>query len=99
MWAGKSSELLRRVRRHTLAGASTLVLKFAGDTRYDAVAGADRVSTHDGRTASAVCVSRLGDAAHYVAGASVIGIDEGQVPCGNASSAAGFSESFPESLT
>ena len=80
MFSGKSSELQRRLRRHELAGGTVLVLKFAADTRYDALVGATSVATHDGRARAAVPVSRLSDALALVAESRcvVVGIDEAQ---------------------
>lgn len=43
MFAGKSTELLRRVKRHEIAGSRCLRIKFAGDTRYSE----DSIATHD----------------------------------------------------
>ena len=43
MFAGKSTELLRRVRRHSFSGKSVLYVKYAADTRYDVTC----ISTHD----------------------------------------------------
>jgi len=43
MFAGKSTELLRRVRRHGISGKSCLYVKYAADTRYDIAC----ISTHD----------------------------------------------------
>lgn len=43
MYAGKTSELLRRARRHCIGRRSVLVIKFAGDTRYDQA----QVCSHD----------------------------------------------------
>jgi hypothetical protein len=43
MFAGKSTELLRRVRRLEIAGKKCLHVKYAADTRYDA----DCITTHD----------------------------------------------------
>lgn len=34
MFAGKSTELLRRVRRHEIAGSKCLRIKYAADCRY-----------------------------------------------------------------
>jgi thymidine kinase len=44
MFAGKTEELLRRVRRATLAGRRVAVINHALDTRH----GADRVASHAG---------------------------------------------------
>jgi hypothetical protein len=43
MFAGKSTELLRRVKRHEIAGSKCLRIKFAGDVRYSE----DSIATHD----------------------------------------------------
>ena len=43
MFAGKSTELLRRMRRHEIAGSRCLRVKFAEDTRYSV----DSIATHD----------------------------------------------------
>ena len=43
MFAGKSTELLRRMKRHEIAGSRCLRIKYAGDTRYSV----DSIATHD----------------------------------------------------
>lgn len=43
MFAGKTTELLRRVQRHAISGKSCLYIKYAADTRYDVSA----IATHD----------------------------------------------------
>lgn len=43
MFAGKSTELLRRVQRHAISGKSCLYIKYAADIRYDVAC----ISTHD----------------------------------------------------
>ena len=43
MFAGKSTELLRRVKRHAISGKSCLYVKYAADTRYDTSC----IATHD----------------------------------------------------
>jgi predicted AAA+ superfamily ATPase len=43
MFAGKSTELLRRVKRLEISGKKCLSIKYAADTRYSA----DSISTHD----------------------------------------------------
>ena len=43
MFAGKSTELLRRVKRHSISGKSCLYVKYAADTRYDTSC----IATHD----------------------------------------------------
>ena len=34
MWSGKSSMLIQKMERHNIAGRSTVVIKWKGDTRY-----------------------------------------------------------------
>ena len=43
MFAGKSTELLRRVRKHEISGKQCLYVKYAADTRYDTTS----IATHD----------------------------------------------------
>jgi thymidine kinase len=43
MFAGKTTELLRRVQRHAISGKSCLYIKYAADTRYDISC----IATHD----------------------------------------------------
>lgn len=43
MFSGKTTELIRRVRRYSIARQRCLVIKYAKDTRYSD----DGVSTHD----------------------------------------------------
>jgi thymidine kinase len=76
MFSGKSTELLRRMRRYAIAGKETLVLKYDKDVRY---ADVSKLATHDRVTHDAFPVARLGDVpADVINAASVIGIDEGQ---------------------
>ena len=49
MYSGKSSELIRRLRRHQIAGQHVLVMKPALDDRY----APDSVATHIGETLDA----------------------------------------------
>ncbi|KAJ8367535.1 hypothetical protein AAFF_G00315080 [Aldrovandia affinis] len=74
MFSGKSTELMRRVRRFQIAQYRCLVIKYAKDTRY-----CDQgMATHDRYTMEAVPSSRLGDVFTLALDAEVIGIDEGQ---------------------
>jgi thymidine kinase len=60
MFAGKSTELLRRVNRLEISGKKCLNVKYAADKRYEA----NHISTHDKVIKSAVnCkhLSELGD--------------------------------------
>lgn len=43
MFAGKSTELLRRVNRLEISGKKCLSIKYAADNRYST----DKISTHD----------------------------------------------------
>lgn len=43
MFSGKSTEMLRRIRRYTIAQKHCLVIKYARDTRYSV----DKLATHD----------------------------------------------------
>ena len=76
MFAQKTTELLRRVRRYQSIGYQVLVANYAADTRY----GKDRVSSHDKVFEEAVCVERLECLEAMVRSGSyqVLAIDEGQ---------------------
>ncbi|KAM6050440.1 thymidine kinase, cytosolic isoform 1-T1 [Chlamydotis macqueenii] len=74
MFSGKSTELMRRVRRFQLAQYRCLLVKYAKDTRY----GTAGVCTHDKSTMEAVPACRLKDVYKEALGSAVIGIDEGQ---------------------
>ena len=43
MFSGKSTELLRRLKRHEIAGSKILRVKFAEDCRYSN----ESIATHD----------------------------------------------------
>jgi thymidine kinase len=43
MFSGKSTELLRRIRRHAAASRKCVVIKYKSDTRYSD----DSMATHD----------------------------------------------------
>jgi thymidine kinase len=72
MFSGKSSELIRRITRYELAKKRCVLIKYAGDQRYDA----ECVSTHDKQVRKAHSHTTLWDAC--VMDYEVIGIDEGQ---------------------
>jgi thymidine kinase len=76
MFSGKSEELLRRVRRATIAKRRVQVFKSHLDERY---AGIYRVSSHDGRTTEAIPVDTAAQiAAHIHVDTQVVAIDEAQ---------------------
>ena len=83
MFSGKSEELMRRVRRATIARKRVQVFKSHLDDRY---AGLHTVSSHDGRTLEAIPVDsaaqiarRLDPLAQVVAVDEVQFLDEGIV--------------------
>nr|XP_056719974.1 thymidine kinase, cytosolic [Euleptes europaea] len=74
MFSGKSTELMRRVRRFQIAQYKCLLIKYAKDTRYSA----NGVSTHDRNTMEALSACCLKDVHQEALSSAVIGIDEGQ---------------------
>ncbi|XP_040891688.1 thymidine kinase, cytosolic isoform X2 [Toxotes jaculatrix] len=74
MFSGKSTELMRRVRRFQIAQYNCLVVKYAKDTRYSDTG----MATHDKNTMEAVPANRLEDVRSLALKVCVIGIDEGQ---------------------
>jgi thymidine kinase len=74
MFAGKTTELLRRFERHVLAGQNVLLVKHRSDCRYDA----HKVVAHGGAEAPAVVAATLAEVAEAAAVVDFIGIDEGQ---------------------
>jgi len=75
MFAGKTEELLRRVRRAVIAGRQVIVLNHALDTRH----GTDRLASHVGLDSPAVAVADATDIEPAVPDAAdVIAIDEAQ---------------------
>lgn len=76
MFSGKSEELLRRLRRASIARQKVVVVKPALDVRY----GTSCICSHDGRDWEAVCVQRS-DEILLVPGveeADVVAVDEAQ---------------------
>ncbi|XP_069809005.1 thymidine kinase, cytosolic isoform X2 [Dendropsophus ebraccatus] len=74
MFSGKSTELMRRVRRFQIAQYKCLVIKYAKDTRYSK----EQLATHDQHIMAAVSACSLSDVHTEALSYSVIGIDEGQ---------------------
>ncbi len=75
MFAGKTEELLRRVRRATIAGRHVTVVGHALDTRR----GPDRVASHAGLEHPSVAVESLAEIETVVPGdAEIVAIDEAQ---------------------
>lgn len=76
MFAGKSTELLRRCRKHEITGKKVLKVKFSADNRYGSEGS---IATHSGIKEKAVpSTSLLKDLKDYWRKFDVIGIDEGQ---------------------
>ncbi|XP_069848986.1 thymidine kinase, cytosolic isoform X3 [Dipodomys merriami] len=73
MFSGKSTELMRRVRRFQIAQHKCLVVKYAKDTRYSS-----HFSTHDRNTMEALPACQLRDVVQEAMTVAVVGIDEGQ---------------------
>lgn len=79
MFSGKSTELQRRLRRHNVANRRVLVVKYAGDNRYDGAVGSTTSAvTHDLATMPALPAKDLKNIDNVSHNYDVIGIDEGQ---------------------
>lgn len=74
MWSGKTTELLRRIRRYGAANKSCLVLKHSEDARYSK----EDTVTHDNQRFPAVHAQTIKEGIEQHPDAEVIGIDEGQ---------------------
>ena len=74
MFAGKSTELLRRIKRYRVASKKCLVIKYSNDTRYSE----NCVATHDQQMIEAVSCKDLLDVQQKAEEFEIIGIDEGQ---------------------
>lgn len=75
MFAQKTTELLRRIRRYKSIGYSVLVVNYADDTRY----GSNCIASHDIDKFPATTVKCLADVPEEALGSHrVLVIDEGQ---------------------
>jgi len=74
MFSGKSTELIRRLKRYQVAKYDVLIVKYAKDVRYDELG----IATHDRQTLPAVAATKLTDLTEKAKDFDVIGIDEGQ---------------------
>jgi len=74
MFSGKTTELLRRIKRYQVATYSCLVIKYEKDNRYDE----HGVATHDRQIYEAVSTCTLQKIKHLALEYDVIGVDEGQ---------------------
>ena len=75
MFAGKTTELLRRCSKHAITGKSVLRVKFSADKRYG---GSFKISTHSGLQEDAKPINELKDLGDLWRAFDVIGVDEGQ---------------------
>jgi len=74
MFSGKSTELLRLVKRHQLANKKCLIVKYVNDTRYSE----EFVVTHDHQTSEKIDTIMVSQLKQVDLNYDVIGIDEGQ---------------------
>jgi len=74
MFSGKSTELIRRLKRYQVAQYAVLIVKYAKDQRYDEKG----IATHCGQVLPAVAADRLAELQERAREYDVIGIDEGQ---------------------
>jgi len=76
MFAQKTTELIRRIRRYKAIGYTVLVVNYSGDTRY----GTNKIISHDTESSDAICVKTLEEVTRQVTSGSyqVLIIDEGQ---------------------
>lgn len=72
MFGGKSTELVRLVRRFRRSGVETLLINHASDTRYTQAA----VATHDRTFEDCVAVQMLADVLPIPHSARVVAVDE-----------------------
>jgi thymidine kinase len=75
MFAGKTTELMRRIKREVFAKKQCCIIKYARDTRYNAV----NMATHDELVLTATfAISKLEELGNKWMKYDVIAIDEGQ---------------------
>lgn len=74
MFSGKTTELIRRLRRYQIANYKCLIMKYANDDRYSE---ADIVS-HDHQSLAAVAARQIAEFRQKTVEYDVVGIDEGQ---------------------
>lgn len=74
MFSGKTEELIRRLRRATLARQTVVSLKPKLDDRYSQ----EELASHSGAALEAVLIGTAEDVRRLAEGADVVGIDEAQ---------------------
>ncbi len=72
MFSSKTSELMKRYRRHVIGGKKCIAIKYKYDTRYDA----DMVINHDGIKIDAIACEHLIEVDDMVVGYDVVCVDE-----------------------
>ncbi|CAD8179568.1 unnamed protein product [Paramecium octaurelia] len=75
MFSGKTSELMRLVKRFTISERKCVVLNYANDNRYS---GEQCISSHDKQFLKAIKVCKLNEAYEKCKESDVVAIDEGQ---------------------
>ena len=76
MFSGKTSELIRKIKRYNLAKKKCLVINFSKDNRYSSE---NKICSHDLVSIPAIKTHYLKDiSSSFIADKQVIGIDEGQ---------------------
>jgi len=74
MFSGKTEELIRRLRRASIANQEVLIIKPLQDIRYDK----EMIVSHDSNTLPSVPVGKSTDILLHIEECSVLGIDEAQ---------------------
>jgi thymidine kinase len=74
MFSGKTTELIRRLKRYQIAKYKCLIVKYANDDRYSE----SNIVSHDHQSLAAVSTRKVADFKLNALEYDVIGIDEGQ---------------------
>lgn len=74
MFSGKTTELMRRLKRYNFANYRCVIIRYENDNRYET----DRIATHDRQSLPAVLCRELKHLQLNYDNFDVIGIDEGQ---------------------
>jgi len=80
MFAQKTTELIRRIRRYRSIGFNVLVINYIADNRYDSQGSSQKIVTHDKESFDAIKISSLAEIDNTIRNTpyQVIVIDEGQ---------------------
>lgn len=74
MFSGKTEELIRRIKRASIANQKTIIFKPEIDTRFDE----EKIVSHDKRNIASIAINKPIEIFEHVGQAKVIGIDEAQ---------------------